>query len=604
MAPVYARKAEYIDLDPLGSIKKSRAPTKINSAQITSNPAILGAYEYFQTDGDKFFIIKGSVSGKIYKVNYSTGVVTDISNANVTINAAASPRFFTAGNLCIVCDGVNFPIYYQGGVTAAESFELGLTAPASAPTYVTTVVGILSGVYKYRVVFESSNGHRSNAGPELVTASLTSDKVDLQTIPVNSDLAENVTKRVIYRTASGGSVFYLLTTINDNTTTTYQDNAADTTLIERLVEEREKAPAGLLVMAEYNGMLWGFIPGTSDLRYTAMFEPESWGAFNIEPIAPGDGSGIVALGTLDDLIIYKKRSIHTFIGVPGLFRRVPRIVSAGLVARDTLIEVILINGTRVHFLLTQYGPRLFDGVNLIQIDREIETIFQGKDTRYTLTFQNLYKSFAVFDQQSRKIILCVPANGSNEPNTLMIWDMDAESWTIKPGTALGCLALRTNSLGVSHVVAGEGRSDVTNGGFLLDLGGADSYLGGDYVGEYVTSWNHLNAPNETKLLRYLEIDAIAAGNFKVYVDFYLDGSEVSSKTVELSLDQGGATWDVDLWDVGIFSYDSFLSTREGLGRMRAKFVSIGFRTDQKDTPWQILKATIEFQREPKAGERR
>lgn len=53
-------------------------------------------------------------------------------------------------------------------------------------------------------------------------------QISLSAIPVSSD--PRVVARVIYRTAANGSVFKRLATISDNTTTTYTDNIADSSL--------------------------------------------------------------------------------------------------------------------------------------------------------------------------------------------------------------------------------------------------------------------------------------------------------------------------------------------------------------------------------------
>ena len=49
--------------------------------------------------------------------------------------------------------------------------------------------------------------------------------VNLSNIPVSS--APSVIAGKIYRTKAGGSTYWLLATIADNTTTTYTDTAAD-----------------------------------------------------------------------------------------------------------------------------------------------------------------------------------------------------------------------------------------------------------------------------------------------------------------------------------------------------------------------------------------
>ena len=104
-----------------------------------------------------------------------------------------------------------------------------ITAPSTlvTATLVTTSGNLSVGVYKYIVEFVSPLGNSYPNSPRTVTTTSTQLQVNLSAIPIG---ATGVTARKIYRTKVGGSDYYLLTTINDNTTTTYTDNIADTSL--------------------------------------------------------------------------------------------------------------------------------------------------------------------------------------------------------------------------------------------------------------------------------------------------------------------------------------------------------------------------------------
>lgn len=91
------------------------------------------------------------------------------------------------------------------------------------------------GTHSYTVVFVTASGGESGQ-PTVhadinVTDKSTDGQVQLTNIPV-ADAKYGVTARKIYRSKSGQSwaLGYLLTTINDNTTTTFLDNVADASL--------------------------------------------------------------------------------------------------------------------------------------------------------------------------------------------------------------------------------------------------------------------------------------------------------------------------------------------------------------------------------------
>lgn len=87
-----------------------------------------------------------------------------------------------------------------------------------------------NGVHRYKVSFTTADGE-TLASPAsdavTVTDKTTIGKVSLTAIPVGGSA---VTGRKLYRSTAGTSSYYLLTTLSDNTTTTYTDNTADSGL--------------------------------------------------------------------------------------------------------------------------------------------------------------------------------------------------------------------------------------------------------------------------------------------------------------------------------------------------------------------------------------
>lgn len=119
--------------------------------------------------------------------------------------------------------------------TGSFAFPLGVTwgeigtgiAPDTAPAVATGAAGVLTGAYQYLVTFTTASGE-TTAGPPSSTVNPSSQQVSLTVIPTG--ISGTVTGRNVYRTKANGSTFFLLTTISDNTTTTYTDNTADGSL--------------------------------------------------------------------------------------------------------------------------------------------------------------------------------------------------------------------------------------------------------------------------------------------------------------------------------------------------------------------------------------
>jgi hypothetical protein len=96
-----------------------------------------------------------------------------------------------------------------------------------APTVAVGSATGLTGVYSWKITFVTASGE-TEAGVASSNLTLANQKANLSAIPVSP--CRSVTSRKIYRTAAGGATYKLVTTLSDNTTTTYTDNTADGSL--------------------------------------------------------------------------------------------------------------------------------------------------------------------------------------------------------------------------------------------------------------------------------------------------------------------------------------------------------------------------------------
>jgi hypothetical protein len=124
--------------------------------------------------------------------------------------------------------------------TADQTYSLRLYYDSTPPilldrptaltaTEVDSGSGGVAGTVSYRVVFVDSDGGESEAGATRSVTIVSSGPTDvaLTSIPTGNS---SVVSRKIYRTESGGSDYKLLTTLSDNTTTSYTDDSDDSSL--------------------------------------------------------------------------------------------------------------------------------------------------------------------------------------------------------------------------------------------------------------------------------------------------------------------------------------------------------------------------------------
>ena len=155
----------------------------------------------------RFYV--GDSGNEYFKYVKGSGIELSTAKANaITIRSGGSIKLYDGGD--IVFTTVDAP-----GACTASLIE--------------TSGNVDEGTHKYRITFVNADGE-TELGDEsnTVTTDSTHKQVSLTSIPTSSSYS--VTARKIYRTKAGGSDYYYLATINDNTTTTYTDNIADASL--------------------------------------------------------------------------------------------------------------------------------------------------------------------------------------------------------------------------------------------------------------------------------------------------------------------------------------------------------------------------------------
>ena len=104
------------------------------------------------------------------------------------------------------------------------------TAPTAAVANPAVAGNIENGDHRYRVTFVTADGETDGG---TITAAVNiadkavNGKIELTAIPLGGSA---VTSRKVYRTVAAGTSYLLLTTISNNTATTYTDNIADASL--------------------------------------------------------------------------------------------------------------------------------------------------------------------------------------------------------------------------------------------------------------------------------------------------------------------------------------------------------------------------------------
>lgn len=197
-------------------------------------------------------------------------------------------------------------------IEGTESRQLGITPPDTAPTAAAGAAGALTGDYEYMVTFYRSGNYpcESNPSPESTAVTLSSEKCDLSAIPTSAD--PKVNARRLYRTKANGAIFYWLVDIEDNTTTTYEDNYTDDELGDEVSYDRLPPPSGKYFEV-WDSRLW--IAGNTEfpnlLFFTNLGTAEEWGSSNFLNVKRRESDTIQQIKAYGDkLYVFKRNSVH------------------------------------------------------------------------------------------------------------------------------------------------------------------------------------------------------------------------------------------------------------------------------------------------------
>lgn len=266
----------------------------------------------------------------LYKMN-TTGSWSTISMPALTTSSTVSlytthrARVALLNRWAVV---VNSPdVNLQINADTQTAYKLSIDGPTSTASLAAGAAGDPIGTYRYAYTFAITTGStiitESPMSPTAGPITVNGTQIDVSGISTSSDSA--VTARIIYRTTTGGVDWFKLTTISDNTTTTYADNATDYDLgLIGVAEDKGNPPGSTVddnfrVIATWKDRLWASpeVAGKDRLYFSGKNEQYAWGEENYFVIQPegGDDYGITALAARrDELVVFKRRAIWKVIG--------------------------------------------------------------------------------------------------------------------------------------------------------------------------------------------------------------------------------------------------------------------------------------------------
>ena len=233
-----------------GSVVKRPTMAFYNST--AEGNSIQSVYRYYRKANDTAYLIQ--INGNLIRVgNDSNGTFATIA----TLPSSTGHRFtaVTYNDLALFSTGYDNIMQTDGAV----AWELGSCKAALGSSG-----SIDSGNHYYACIFVTSTQDVVNGAVSNTVTSIGS-QVNLSNIPIGPT---GCTARKIYRTTAGGNTLKLLTTISDNSTTTYADNTADSGLGTTMAGVNNDMPKGKYLYVEQERL---FVTGDPNAANTVYY---------------------------------------------------------------------------------------------------------------------------------------------------------------------------------------------------------------------------------------------------------------------------------------------------------------------------------------------
>jgi len=486
-----------------------------------------GAFVFKESTGNVTLLVQSN--GQLYKET-TTGLFSSI-NAGMTADYPAD--FASLVDLAIMGNGRDEMIKYDG--TAV--YNLGISAPTTGPTAAVGAAGSLTGDYIYKVTFVSAKGGESNAGTPSNTITTASDSVVLSNIPIGP--TGDIAKRNIYRTETGGTVFFFLDVIGDNTTTTYNDDTTDVNLsVDVLPVGNDTPPPAGKFPTVYKQYLFVVDPAfpTRDYFSNQNF-PEVFnrieGTGNYMIVGLNDGQDIIGHKPLRaGFFIFKEFSTWPMMGnLPDDFKLsiMPISSTRGLYHRS--IAYVDMGQGDMLIGLAHDGFFMFNGFTYQSISFQPQSGINVQDFIDGLDKNKLHKAWGINDTDRRQYRCAVTEAGSSYNNKEFVWDYRHNRVFIfdRPIN----VAVRHNN----NILFG---TSLSTGG-MFQIGGTND--GGTAI-QTVIEWPWWVVSDELVAnFDRLNIDTTLQGNYSPTVQVFVDG-DVSAFPLSLS---GTNNWGSIAW---------------------------------------------------------
>ena len=278
--------------------------TKINTSSVGSLSCD-GLFTRHHTSGSESMV--AWFGGSFFQISGTTFITVPSGQSLWT----AGSRVYSAEyeNYLFMGNGGSIPMKWNG----AELTRHGVYPPQSSPTYSTlgssAGTAVSTGTWYYKVSYVNSASVEGNVSSASVAVSGACQTVRLDVPTAAASFGVN--SRKIYRASSTVASYQLIATINDNSTTTYDDIFTQT--VGAVPPTDNGVPPLYNAIVEHQGRL--FANDTANPNYvwfSGVGEPYTWSLLDFQYVGDATSDLVRALAIQDNsLQILCQKSIHS-----------------------------------------------------------------------------------------------------------------------------------------------------------------------------------------------------------------------------------------------------------------------------------------------------
>ena len=310
----------------------------------------------------------------------------------------------------------------------------GIVKPATALSAASGAAGALTGDYEYKVTYVNASGIESDSSSASTSVNVSSEKIDLTSIPVSGDA--QVTDRYIYRIGGTLGKYVRIKEMGDNSTTTYTDNmtnavASSQTQLD-VTSHDEPAAMPIAILHLGRAFYAGNPTNPNRLYYSDSLFPEYSGNYRVI----GGYEAVVALGVWEgELFIWKQGEIFSLQGTTpgsGFIRQLE-------VKRGTVAPQSVAMGKFPTYVYWD-GIYTHDGYTESNVGKKLKDLFDKEVNTDRL-------ANAVATATREFYIVSVPGKGQSENSITIVYNYDTRDFHVHD---FGCSSLWTDQGGAVY----------------------------------------------------------------------------------------------------------------------------------------------------------